>query len=136
MSSCFDSVLWIAFHSTHAQAAVFSSACKGHCLSMLPMYSTFKVGEDTMSSAMQKWYFAGRTGYRNIEECEGWGCTHRCENEWQPVNVNCYGDDCGVVTGYSTESDGLGASIGFGAIGAGGDGGLGWPFSGQGEGRR
>lgn len=78
-----------------------------------------------MATAMQQWFFAGRSGFRDVEECSGWGCTHRCENEWQPRNVGCVGVDCGVVTGYSTDDAGVGASLG-----------LSWPFQEHiGEGR-
>ena len=49
------------------RVAIYSSACMGHCLSMLPEFTTFTVNGKTMASTLSAWYFDGQSSIREIE---------------------------------------------------------------------
>jgi hypothetical protein len=75
-----------------AGTGVFSPTCLVHCLSGQESYQALKVGNWSMSTALDAWYFHDEP-VRVISPCLGWNCTSAC-------GATNNGIPCNIGTGY------------------------------------
>ena len=78
--------------SLPAGTGVFSPTCLVHCLSGQESYQELKVGNWSMSSALDAWYF-GAEPVHVVSPCQGWNCTAAC-------GATNNGIPCNIGTGY------------------------------------
>ena len=71
---------------------VFSPTCLVHCLSGQESYQSLMVGNWSMSTALDAWYFNDEP-VRVISPCLGWNCTSAC-------GATNNGIPCNIGTGY------------------------------------
>jgi hypothetical protein len=78
-----------AINTLPGGTGVFSSTCLVHCLSSASDFYTFTVNGETLSQALNQWYFQEQTVHI-VSSCTGWGCTEDCSGgPWQPSNTPC-----------------------------------------------
>ena len=75
-----------------AGTGVFSPTCLVHCLSGQESYQSLMVGNWSMSTALDAWYFNDEP-VRVISPCLGWNCTSAC-------GATNNGIPCNIGTGY------------------------------------
>ena len=83
-------------HSLPPGTGVFSPTCLVHCLSGQNTYFQFYVNGESMSTALNAWYFDNQPT-SVVSACTGWECTSQC-------GVTSKGTPCNMVGGGSKET--------------------------------
>ena len=104
-----DSAQAAATGSDSAGAEVWGSAasCLVHCLSGEPSYYQFTVNGQTMSTALNAWFFDG-TPTSVVSPCVGWACIEACgvTSTSLPCNIGTSGcSPVSLPTDQSASSD-------------------------------